>query len=197
MPVRKTDSGGVRAPRRGRGKKSGGLGPIIGVLVLLVAVAVAVVLVTGRKPAAGSKARASRATSETAEGTRTSRRASRVRVTQGSRKRVDREARRAERARRRSERRRTSRRSRRSESKGSIEVSGGRSSRSSGRRAAGQRVDAILTDKSGGRYALVNTRPVRPGDMVDGRRITGVEAEQVKVEYGGQTYSVRIGQSLY
>jgi hypothetical protein len=196
MPTRKSDSSGVRAPRRtGRRRSRGGLGPIIGVVVLLVAVAVAVVLVSRPKPVAGTgKDRKSSAAGAQVEGE--TRRSSRSKGIKVARKRADREARRAERKEKKRASKRARRRVIRSDTKSSGRSGGSRSSRVTGSRST-RRVEAILVDRGGQRYALVNARPVKIGDVVDGRRISSVDAEQVKVEYGGQTYTVRIGQNLY
>jgi hypothetical protein len=55
----------------------------------------------------------------------------------------------------------------------------------------------IFVDENGQRYALIGDRRTRNGDVVAGRKIEQVEPDRVSVEYGGSTYEVKIGNSLY
>ncbi|HDQ99730.1 MAG TPA: hypothetical protein ENN51_05555 [candidate division WOR-3 bacterium] len=201
MPTRKSSSGGVRTPRRGGKGKQGkpGLGPIIGAVLVLAAIAVAVVMVARPKPAAtaqsSGRSRSARASGGTEDG------ASGRRRSAGRTKSSKREQRRAERAERKARRRagrEQTRAGRRTRSSDRPARSRSRSTGSSrGATSSGRTIDAIIEDKSGQRVALVGTRPLRPGDELDGRRISSVEADRVQVEYSGRTYSVRIGQNLY
>ena len=56
---------------------------------------------------------------------------------------------------------------------------------------------AILTDNSGARTALVGERRLKAGDDVEGHRILEVAGDAVKVEYGQNTYTVRVGEKIY
>lgn len=56
---------------------------------------------------------------------------------------------------------------------------------------------AIISDPAGGRVAVVGDRRVKPGDQIEGRRITEVGPDRVKVEYFTKTYEVKINQPIY
>jgi hypothetical protein len=45
--------------------------------------------------------------------------------------------------------------------------------------------------------AVVGNRQVKKGDQVEGRRITEVGPDRVKVEYFTKTYEVKLNQPLY
>jgi hypothetical protein len=62
---------------------------------------------------------------------------------------------------------------------------------------SGYVLKGIFVDERGERYALFGERRTRNGDMVAGRKIHEVESDRVSVEYGGSTYEVKIGNSLY
>lgn len=197
IPSRKPGGGGGRTPRRVGKKGKPGLGPIIGVIVVLVVIAVSMVLIIGsRSKPETTTTRSRRGSTEESENGGSSRRragrSTRTRVSRREQKAARRDARRAERQRAKAERRRT--RTPRAETR----TRAARGSRGETRAArSGATVDAIIEDKAGSRFALVGSRPLRAGDVFDGRRIVSVEAERVQVEHAGRTWSVRIGQSLY
>lgn len=62
---------------------------------------------------------------------------------------------------------------------------------------AGYILKGIFVDERGERYALFGDHRTRNGDVVAGRKIQQVEPDRVSVEYGGSTYEVKIGNSLY
>ena len=55
----------------------------------------------------------------------------------------------------------------------------------------------IFLDERGERYALFGDHQTRNGDVVAGRKIQQVEADRVSVEYGGSSYEVKVGNSLF
>lgn len=56
---------------------------------------------------------------------------------------------------------------------------------------------AIIAEPSGGRVAVIGERKVKAGDQIEGRRITEVGPDKVKVEYFTKTYEVKLNQPLY
>jgi septal ring factor EnvC (AmiA/AmiB activator) len=74
-----------------------------------------------------------------------------------------------------------------------------RQTRSSSKSSAetGYVLKGIFVDERGERYALFGDHRTRNGDVVAGRKIQQVEPDRVSVEYGGSTYEVKIGNSLY
>ena len=56
---------------------------------------------------------------------------------------------------------------------------------------------AILTDNTGARSALVGERRLNVGDDVNGHKIVDVTGDAVKVEFGQNTYTVRVGEKVY
>lgn len=194
--MRGAASGG-RAPRRGKGKSNKNQYILIGVVGAVVLV-VAILLIGGgpRKP---GKAPAKRTSTASTEGKKAStastagkKAGTQSKVATVSRTAQDsRESRREERARLREEARaeRKARGSRRDRSGGYS--SGSRSSYSA------NTLRAVITDGSGTRMALVGERRLKVGDELDGRRVTEVGTDAVKVEYRQSQYTVRIGGSLY
>ena len=173
---KKKSGGGMRAPRRSRKKKRDmgmyvGLG-VVGVIVVISAA----VLLGGRKGSAEAKPK-----TETSE-TKPKKAGKFKRVSKAEKKQSDRVARRKKRR----SRKRGTKRSKRGKSK----------SRSSSKKTS-LKVEAIMLDDSGERYALVDGRRVRAGDIVGGRRIVEISSNSLQVEYHDKTHSVRIGQPLY
>ncbi len=176
MAQKKKSGGGMRAPRRSR-KKKRDMGMYVGLGVVgLIVVISAAVLLGGRKGSAEAKPK-----TETSE-TKPKKTGKFKRVSKAEKKQSDRVARRKKRR----SRKRGTKRSRRGKSK----------SRSSSKKTS-LKVEAIMLDDSGERYALVDGRRVRAGDIVGGRRIVEISSNSLQVEYHGKTHSVRIGQPLY
>ena len=203
-PERESDSSAVRTPRRLSKKRKGKLsvGQIVGVGVLFVLAAVGMVLLTGRKPQDQPASR-SRASRDSTDGTERQRRgrAAPSRVSRRDQKRASRQARRTLRRQTRTREPRTRTPDTRSEPRPRTAASG-RTERTGSARtdrpgSSDRAVEAIIESKAGERFALVGSRHLKAGDVVDGRRIVNVESERVQVEHGGRTYSVRIGQNLY
>ncbi len=176
---------------RARGAKKGAANQYLYMAIgaVVVIVLVVVLLTTGKsqpaparsKAAAGEETKGKRTKpTAVAKAPRRSRRDDRV-ATRSSRRG---ESRREERQRDRS------RRTRRSESGGFA--------RSSARRSSSPyELKAIVVDATGSRYALVGEKKLKTGDDIEGRRIVEVGADAVKVEYRANTYTVRVGQSIY
>ncbi len=182
MASKKGSTGGMRAPLRGK-KKKAGIARYVAALVGLVVIVVAVVLITssGSKQPAKSK-------SKTSE----------VKSKKSSKKRIKPKGKKAtklEKQKRREEKAKARRERRRSRSKRTKRTSKGGYSRKA--QSASHTVQMILVDGSGQRYAVVDNRRLKTGDHVGGRRIVQVGSDDVKVEYHGKTYSVRVGQQLY
>lgn len=177
-----------------RGKKTNPMQQyllIAGIFVALIVVMV--LLMTSRKPADTS--RAARVKSE--EGTEESRSSRRKEASPRAsralrRERKDKEEVRGQRRREREERtmvrRNEERASRRTGSVGS-------SARV--RTSSPYQLRAIMTDESGVRYALVGDRRFRAGDDIGGRKLVEIGVDEVKVDNGISTYSVKVGQTIY
>lgn len=58
-------------------------------------------------------------------------------------------------------------------------------------------LQAIISQPNGERVAVVGNRQVRKGDLIEGRRITEVGPDRVKVEYFTKTYEVKLNQPIY
>lgn len=179
MAQKKKSGGGMRAPRRSRKKKRDmGLFVGLGVVGLIVVISAAILL-GGRKGSAEAKPK-----TEISE-TKPKKTGKLKRVSKAEKKQSDRAARRKKRASRKRGTKRT-KRSKRGKSK----------SRSSSKKSS-LKVEAIILDDSGERYALIDGRHVRAGNIVGGRRIVEVGSNSLQIEYHGKTYRVRIGQPLY
>ncbi|MEO0077587.1 MAG: hypothetical protein ABIK86_01115 [candidate division WOR-3 bacterium] len=70
----------------------------------------------------------------------------------------------------------------------------------SGRRTSGRKgqyyVVRAIVSLGGDSYALVDSRRVRVGDVVIGRRIVAIQPDRLEVEAFGKRMSVRVGESL-
>lgn len=70
----------------------------------------------------------------------------------------------------------------------------------SGRRTSGRKgqyyVVRAIVSLGGDSYALVDSRRVRVGDVVIGRRIVAIQPDRLEVEAFGKRISVRVGESL-
>ncbi len=188
--MRGAASGG-RAPRRGKGQSSNTQYLLIGIIGVAVIVA-AVLMLSGGKPK--STRPASSKKSSTSAVSSKKQRSSRRSEFSGQERVSSRDLRRMEKAKRREE-------ARAARSGGSRR--GSKRSRSGG--TAGARVAnyspstlrAIITDESGTRMALVGERRLKPGDVLEGRRVTEVGPDAVKVEFRQSEYTVRVGGSIY
>lgn len=177
-----------RAPRRGKSKIPGLQYLAIAGIGLVVLVA-ALLLVGGRSKEA-PKPKAARA-QKSGTSTRASRRAKASAVSQKS-ERPSRERRRQERLGRagREREQRAERRPRRSRD-GSYRTA------SRGANYSPNTLRAIVTDNAGSRLAIVGERRLRAGDEVEGRKITEVGTDQIKVQFRQSEYTVRVGAPLY
>jgi hypothetical protein len=155
----------------------------------VVVILVVVLLTTGKsqpapvhpKPEAGEEVGRKRTKQTSVDrAPKRSRREDRVAARRSRRSETDREVRRE----------RTGR-TRRSETGGFARGSSRRSSSSP------RELKAIIVDGTGSRYALIGDKKLKTGDDVEGRRIVEVGADAVKVQYRDNTYSVRIGQTVY
>ncbi len=185
--MRGAPSGG-RAPRRGKGKSKSTQYIMIGVAGL--AVVVVIILLLGgssRKPARSPAAKKTSTASTTSKKSSSRERApASARVTLSSR-----DSRREERARQREEAR-SERKAR-----GSKRTRSGGYSPGSRSTYASNTLRAVITDGSGTRMALVGERRLKVGDELEGRKVTEVGPDAVKVEYRQSQYTVRVGGSLY
>jgi hypothetical protein len=174
MASKKSSPRGARAPRRGGPPSKNKLMPYVILVGVLVVAAVAGAIILGsRKPAP------KKATSESTPSA--SKSSKKSRTTAKSR----REARRGE--------SKTERRSKRKARESKRE----RGTRTSRKEAGTNKVEAIMTDDDGQRYALVGDRQFKAGDAISGRQIISIGSDQITVEYHGKTYAVRVGQSIY
>ncbi len=179
-------------PRRG-GKKSGSFQMILFLVVAILVVVLIAVVAFGGKKGGTTRARRekkSRATTVAQTGERATRptrvKSTRVRSEREVRRRLTRE----ERTTLRKERARKERET------GRVTV---RSSRGgyTAKRSTKPVLKAIIAEPSGGRVAVIGERRVKAGDQIEGRRITEVGPDKVKVEYFTKTYEVKINQPLY
>lgn len=170
MASKKNASGGMRAPKRGKKKQN--FMPYVGVVAVLAVLVIAAVLILG----GGKKPAAKQQSAETSGAGSKSERPKLKKTTTRKKDKPKRERR------SRSERKSRTRKS--------------RTSRST-KKADANTLEAILEDPGGERYAMVDERAVKPGDVVGGRTVVSIESRSVTVEYHGKTYSVRIGQSIY
>jgi hypothetical protein len=58
-------------------------------------------------------------------------------------------------------------------------------------------LQAIISRPDGERVAVIGNRQVKKGDQIEGRRITEVGPDRVKVEYFTKAYEVKLNQPLY
>lgn len=72
----------------------------------------------------------------------------------------------------------------------------GKSGRRSGGRKGQYYVVRAIVSLGGDSYALVDSRRVRVGDVVIGRRIVAIQPDRLEVEAFGKRISVRVGESL-
>lgn len=177
-----------RAPRRGKGKSKNTQYILMGVAGLAVVVVILLLLGGGSRKAAVTPAAKKGSSTSTASKKPSSReeKTTTARVATSSR-----DSRREERARQR-EVARAERKAR-----GSKRARGGGYS-SGGRSTYGPNtLRAVITDGSGTRMALVGERRLKVGDELEGRKVTEVGPDAIKIEYRQSQYTVRVGGSLY
>ncbi|OYD14054.1 hypothetical protein CH330_09625 [candidate division WOR-3 bacterium JGI_Cruoil_03_51_56] len=182
MASRKGGYSKMRVTARRR-KKKDSIGRYILVAIVLLVLVVAAVLVIG-----GSKKK-SKPKSKTAQV-----KSSKKKLKKSSKAKAGKLAKRGRRSRKKMEKVKK-RRVRRSKGKRTRRTKKGGHTRK--KKTAAYKVEAILVDDSGQRFVMVGDRQLKPGDKIGGRRIIQISANEVKVEYHGKTYSVRIGQDLY
>lgn len=192
MSSGKTGSSGMRVPRRSPPKQGKAQYIMFAVVAILVITIVLVVAFGGRR---GTSAKAPQRTKSVATRlTETGSAASR-----GSREQLASRASRRDRSKKEStrdfrERRRRERAERRTVTRTSTRSSrGGYTARRSGTPV----LQAIISQPDGERVAVVGNRQVKKGDLIEGRRITEVGPDRVKVEYFTKTYEVRLNQPIY
>lgn len=194
MSSGKTGSSGMRVPRRSPPKQEKVQYIMFVIVAILVITIVLVVAFGGRKRTSAQAPQRTRGVSTrlTETGGAVSGRSREQRVSRGSRRDRDkkesardlrRERRRRERAERRTVASRTSTRS----SRGGYTV----------RRSGMPVLQAIISQPNGERVAVVGNRQVKKGDLIEGRRITEIGPDRVKVEYFTKTYEVRLNQPIY
>jgi len=179
MATKKSDSGPTRTPRRDKKKQDGMMRYVLVFLVLVIVVVAAVLVIGGSKKAPKSK-------SQSGEVARTgSKRSGRTSgaLTERSKKK-DRADRDRERQLRKERRRLAKKRGR-------------RSSRSSYRSASVRGRLQMIVAEGTQRYAVVDNRRLKIGDVVGGRKINDIKSDQVTVEYQGKNYPVKVGQPVY
>lgn len=193
MSSGKTGSSGVRVPRRSPPKQEKAQYIMFAVVAVLVITVVLVVAFGGRKGTSAkvpqrTKSVATRLTETGSAASRRSREQFASRASRRERSKKEstgdfRARRRRERAERRTVASRTSIRSSR----------GGYTARRSGTPV----LQAIISQPDGERVAVVGSRQVKKGDLIEGRRITEVGPDRVKIEYFTKTYEVRLNQPIY
>ncbi len=182
--------------------KRGGIGQYVGfILVIVIAIILVIVLVSGGRKKTRATSKQIRATSnQLVEGdeitprgrasstrTRGSSRRGQSRLERKEERRRLREARRKERV-----QRGLSRKTKRTGKISPQSRAGATASKS-----AAPVLKAIVSEPTGHRIAIIGERRVRKGDQIDGRKITEVEQDRVKVEYLSKSYEVKLSQPLY
>uniref|UniRef100_A0A7V3PSQ2 Uncharacterized protein n=1 Tax=candidate division WOR-3 bacterium TaxID=2052148 RepID=A0A7V3PSQ2_UNCW3 len=192
MSSGRSGQSGMRVPRRPTKNKGTGQYVMLAVVAVLVIIIVLVVAFGGKKSTTAKTSRQLRGQqTELAKSARGvspgERKKEGVRSTRREKKKRElASVRREQRRRERSERTKTTRVSARS-SRGGYTV----------KRGGSPVLQAIISRPDGERIAVVGNRQIKKGDQFEGRRITEIGPDRIKVEYFTKTYEVRLNQPIY